>query len=79
MNTTRLHPCTQMTVVAAVVALIGVAQVPAAPAPDPGEPLHPGVTADPDNCLLRRVERQFVRCDNLTGAGVPAPLWLPER
>jgi len=28
-------------------------------------------------CPLRRVGDQFVRCDNLTGAGVPAPTWIP--
>lgn len=34
---------------------------------------------DPDgNCPLRRIDRQLVRCDNLTGAGVPAPLYVPE-
>lgn len=30
------------------------------------------------NCPLTRVGTQFVRCDNLTGAGVPAPPWIPE-
>jgi len=24
------------------------------------------------------VDRQLVRCDNLTGGGVAAPLWVPE-
>jgi hypothetical protein len=32
-----------------------------------------------DTCVLERVARQYVRCDNLTGAGVPAPLWVPNR
>lgn len=30
------------------------------------------------NCPLDRLGAQFVRCDNLTGAGVPAPPWVPE-
>ena len=30
------------------------------------------------NCPLDRVGTQYVRCDNLTGAGVPAPSWVPE-
>jgi hypothetical protein len=30
------------------------------------------------NCPLRRIDRQLIRCDNLTGAGVPAPLFIPE-
>ena len=29
-------------------------------------------------CPLERVGTQFVRCDNLTGNGVPAPLFIPE-
>lgn len=30
------------------------------------------------NCPLERVGTQFVRCDNLTGDGVPATAWVPE-
>ncbi|MGH8893761.1 MAG: hypothetical protein ACRDWY_10740 [Actinomycetes bacterium] len=30
------------------------------------------------SCPLRRIGRQLVRCDNLTGAGVPAPLSVPR-
>ncbi len=30
------------------------------------------------NCPLERVGTQLVRCDNLTGAGVRAPSWVPE-
>lgn len=30
-------------------------------------------------CLLERVGTQYVRCDNLTGLGVPAPEWIPEQ
>jgi hypothetical protein len=30
------------------------------------------------NCPLTRIGTQFVRCDNLTGAGVAAPRWVPE-
>jgi hypothetical protein len=32
-----------------------------------------------NNCPLRRVGSQFVRCDNLTGAGVTAPSWVPAQ
>jgi hypothetical protein len=32
----------------------------------------------PRRCPLRRIDRQLVRCDNLTGAGVAAPLFIPE-
>ncbi|MGO4592030.1 hypothetical protein [Paenarthrobacter sp. 2TAF44] len=31
------------------------------------------------NCLLERIGTQLVRCDNLTGAGVDAPYWIPEQ
>lgn len=30
-------------------------------------------------CFLQRVGTQYVRCDNHTGNGVPAPAWVPER
>jgi len=55
------------------------ASVSATAKPDgPGVPVE--VRFDPyqTNCPLRRIERQFVRCDNLTGAGVAAPLWVPQ-
>ncbi|QNE14548.1 hypothetical protein [Pseudarthrobacter sp. NBSH8] len=32
-----------------------------------------------ENCLLTRISTQLLRCDNLTGAGVPAPYWIPEQ
>ena len=30
-------------------------------------------------CLLERVGTQYVRCDDNTGNGVPAPAWVRER
>jgi hypothetical protein len=30
-------------------------------------------------CPLERIDDQFVRCEDLTGAGVAAPAWLPEQ
>ena len=30
-------------------------------------------------CLLERVGRQYVSCDDNTGNGLPAPAWIPER
>jgi hypothetical protein len=32
-----------------------------------------------ENCPLTRIGTQLVRCDNLTGAGVSAPFWIPEQ
>jgi hypothetical protein len=29
-------------------------------------------------CPLERIGDQFVRCDNLTGNGVPAPWYVPQ-
>jgi hypothetical protein len=31
------------------------------------------------DCALTRIDDQFARCDDLTGAGVPAPGWIPEQ
>jgi hypothetical protein len=46
-------------------------------------PASASVTDDPTNsyqyCPLTRIGTQLVRCDNLTGAGVPAPFWIPEQ
>ena len=50
----------------------------AAARPDPGEGVPSGFSWSETNCPLRRVDTQLVRCDNLTGAGVPAPLFIPE-
>ena len=47
--------------------------VAAASPPDP-----PPDTAFADSCPLQRIGTQLVRCDNLTGAGVRAPSWIPE-
>lgn len=32
-----------------------------------------------NNCTLQRIGAQFVKCDNLTGNGVAAPAYVPER
>jgi hypothetical protein len=45
-----------------------------AAAPTPGS--SPAISTN--GCLLRRIDTQLVVCDNLTGAGVRAPLWIPE-
>jgi hypothetical protein len=46
--------------------------------PDPGEPTWAVQAAPDDNCALRRIGAQLVRCDSLTGAGVRAPSSIPE-
>ena len=69
------------TAAAILTMLAGTVAVPAAARPlDPDPAPHRSI-AFPDsplNCPLRRIDRQLVRCDNLTGAGVPAPLFIPE-
>ena len=60
---------------AAAVIIAGLSAIPAAARPHPGESIPPRF--DEWNCLLSRIDTQLVRCDNLTGAGVPAPVWVP--
>jgi hypothetical protein len=43
----------------------------------PPEPIP--VAVQYAECALTRVDTQFARCDELTGAGVPAPSWIPEQ
>ena len=63
-------------------ALLSLGALPATARPDDGRgrPATPPVVIvfSGHNCPLRRIDRQLVRCDNLTGAGVPAPLFIPE-
>lgn len=62
----------------ASILLVATAAIPAAARPDPGPPRSDPTPQYPVNCPLERIGTQFVRCDNLTGAGVPAPSWVPE-
>jgi hypothetical protein len=70
------------TTTAILIMLAGSAAVPAAARPlDPDPPIATRKITFPDSpwrCPLLRIDRQLVRCDNLTGAGVPAPLFIPE-
>ncbi len=52
---------------------------PAAARQDVGPTLAPTtITTMPGGCPLERVGTQLVRCDDLTGNGVPAPSHIPE-
>ena len=66
---------TVLTTAALTVVLLGAG--PASARPDPDEPRAGRGHADA--CFLERVGDQFVRCDDLTGNGVPAPAYIPER
>jgi hypothetical protein len=69
---------TASALVAAGGALLGaIAATPAAARPDPAQ--WPVVHVDDGQCPLERIGTQFVRCDALTGAGVPAPSYIPEQ
>ena len=57
--------------------LAALLPIPADVAHDPGTIRARALTSQ--TCSLERVELQYVRCDNLTGAGATAPLWLPQR
>lgn len=76
MNHTRIRTTL---VAAAAGVLLALSQLPADARQDVGGSRVGTVTMDAGHhCLLQRVERHYVRCDNLTGAGAPAPLWVPE-
>ena len=77
---TTITTVTATTLVASAAALVvGIAAAPAIAIPDPGQ-WPPGHVQfiDHDRCALERVGTQFVKCDDLTGAGVAAPSYIPE-
>lgn len=45
--------------------------------PDDGNLREAPISAN--GCPLERIGHQFVRCDDLTGAGQPAPSYVPEQ
>jgi hypothetical protein len=69
---TTAHP-------AGVLSLLLLALAPAASAGSGMDAPVPYDGPNSQNCPLMRIGTQFVRCDNLTGAGVPAPFWIPEQ
>jgi hypothetical protein len=77
MNRTQLRArCAAAGAAATIIA--GLAAAPATARPDPGEPIRIRLSSDERNCPLSRIGTQLVRCDDLTGGGVPAPVWVPE-
>jgi hypothetical protein len=74
------HSLASRTAAAALLSLLLVATgaSTASARPDPGDAGSAGDVTSGQNCPLRRIDTQLVRCDNLTGAGVSAPLWIPE-
>ncbi len=73
------HPAPRWAGLAAAALLLAFAvPAPAVAIQDPGTSggLVPVLTGQ--LCPLTRIGTQFIRCDALTGAGVPAPSWVPE-
>lgn len=58
--------------------LLGATTLSATARPEPGEATVTAIETATEHCLLERVGTQYVRCDYLTGNGVPAPVWVPE-
>ena len=63
--------------VAAAFVVLGLGATSSSARQDPGPPVADG--GHGSACSLERVGTQFVRCDDLTGNGVPAPGYIPER
>lgn len=63
--------------VATALILLGLTAGPSSARPDAGDSVRRH--GEVGQCRLERVGAQFVRCDFLTGNGVPAPAWIPER
>lgn len=66
-----------LTAAAAALTIAGLSAAPSTARPDPG--LRPASVSSENQRLLERVAQQYIRCDDLTGNGVPAPDWIPQR
>jgi hypothetical protein len=75
-RTQLLARCSAAAAAATIIA--GLAATPATARPDPGEPIPVRFSSYDRNCPLSRIDTQLVRCDNLTGGGVTAPVWVPQ-
>ncbi len=72
------RPGSVIAAVAASMLIIGLFPAATQAVPDAGDPVKPRFSSADNNCPLQRVGTQFVRCDNLTGAGHLAPAWVPQ-
>ena len=81
MNVNHDRRCRSATVAAILLATLGAAPASALGLPDPSLPSQSTSARASNNhpCWLQRVGTQLVRCDDLTGNGVKAPLWVPEQ
>ena len=76
-RTTLLARCSAAA--AAAIMLAGLTAIPVAARLDPGELVQVQDSSGYPNCPLSRIDTQLVRCDNVTGAGVPAPAFVAEQ
>ena len=75
---THVRRHTVVGLAAALIVVAGAAS-PAAARPDPGtSSATQTIISTAERCRLTRIGTQYVRCDDLTGAGVTPPSWLPE-
>jgi hypothetical protein len=77
MNSTRMAGASIVVIVAGALLATAAAGTSSARPEPPPEPIP--VTVQYGQCALMRVDTQFTRCDNLTGAGVAAPAWVSEQ
>ena len=79
MNTTRCHPRWTFTLTGALI-LATFTPVPASARQEPGPRFTIASTTPHRDGFwpLTRMGTQLVRCDNLTGSGITAPIWIPQ-
>ncbi|MRX44926.1 hypothetical protein [Agromyces kandeliae] len=82
-TTTTTTIATSALVATAAAVLAAITAAPAVARPEPAPEPAPAVVSvartDAGMCTLERIGTQFVRCDDLTGAGVAAPSHIPEQ
>lgn len=68
-----------LTAASAALFILGLNAAPSTARPDAG-PRPPAVSTPTEHaCVLARVGEQYTKCEDLTGNGVPAPDWIPQR
>ena len=79
MDTNTIRTIRSVTAAIGAGLLLALLPVPATASQDRGEAVTRVVSVRSQACPLERVGTQYVRCDNLTGAGVAAPSWVPQQ
>jgi hypothetical protein len=81
MNATHIRRCQAATLAGLLLSGLSAEAASAARLHDPdltAQAISAGASSN-HTCWLARVGTQFVRCDDLTGNAVQAPLWVPEQ